>query len=244
MASNSEKGHAKNVANFKDLIAYSTGYGSKYNPSRAEFTLPELNSMHSSAEKLIGTLNDVMPAYNTAVAEKDVAFAPFNKLITKVYSNFSSCGALKGEVDNAFTVAKKLKGQFTKTEKAKQAEAAGKDPISQAQLSMDMRLENFDKFIKILAANAKYKPNETELQVASLQALHTRLKTLSDGIVTASTPVINARSSRDELLYTPETGLVDIANGVKKYIRSVYTAETPEYKKVSALTFTKPRKRK
>jgi hypothetical protein len=244
MASNSEKGHAKNVANFKDLIAYSTGYGSKYNPSRTEFTLLELNKMHINAENLLGILNDAMPSYNTAVAEKDIAFEPFNKLITKVYSNFSSCGALKGEVDNAFTLAKKLKGQFTKTDKAKQAEAAGKDPISQAQLSMDMRLENFDKFIKILAANAKYKPNETELQVASLQALHTRLKTLSDGIVTASTPVINARSNRDQLLYAPETGLVDIANGVKKYIRSVYTADTTEYKKVAVLTFTKPRKRK
>lgn len=244
MASNSEKGHAKNVANFKDLITYGTGFGSQYNPSRSELGLPALNSMHTNAEGLLTTLNDAMPPYNTAVALKDEAFKPFNKLITKAFNSFSSCGALKGEVDNAFTLAKKLKGQATKTEKAKEAEAAGKDPVSQAQLSMDMRLENFDKFIKILAANPKYKPNETELQVASLQALHTQLKTLSEAIVAASGPVLAARSNRNNLLYADETGLVDIANDVKKYIRSVFTADSLEYKKIVTLKFSKPKKKK
>jgi hypothetical protein len=244
MASTSEKGHAKNVANFKDLITYCTGFGSKYNPSRKELGLPALSSMHTEAEGLLSTLNDAMPPYNTAVATKDEAFKPFSKLITSVYNSFSSCGALKGEVDNAFTLAKKLKGTATKTEKAKEAEAAGKDPISQAQLSMDMRLENFDKYIKILAANPKYKPNETELQVASLQALHAQLKALSESIVAVAGPVIAARSARDTLLYTVETGLVDIATDVKKYLRSVYPANSPEYKKIAALTFTKPKKKK
>lgn len=244
MASNSEKGHAKNVANFKDLITYSTGFGGKYNPSRKELGLPALTNMHTDAEAVLNTLNDAMPPYNSAVAAKDEAFKPFNKLITKVYNSFSSCGALKGEVDNVFTLAKKLKGQATKTEKAKEAEAAGKDPISQAQLSMDMRLENFDKFIKILAAAPKYKPNETELQVASLKALQSQLKALSEAIVAASGPVIAARSSRNALLYTDETGLVDIGNDAKKYIRSVFTADSLEYKKIAALKFTKPRKKK
>jgi len=35
MASTSETGHAKNVANFEDLISFCTGYGTAYNPSKA-----------------------------------------------------------------------------------------------------------------------------------------------------------------------------------------------------------------
>ena len=243
MASNSEKGHAKNVAGFNDLITYCTGFGSKYNPSRKELGLPDLTMVHTNAEAVLSVLNKAMPTYNSAVAVKDEAFKPFNKLITKVQNSFSICGALKGEVDNAFTLAKKLKGQATKTEKVKEAEAAGKDPISQAQLSMDMRLQNLDKYIHILAANAKYKPNEAELQVASLQALHAQLKTQSEAIVAASSPVLAARSNRNTLLYIDETGLVDIANDVKKYIRSVFTSDTMEYKKIAALKFSKPQKK-
>jgi hypothetical protein len=34
MASTSEVGHAKNVANFQDLIEFVTGYGVTFNPSK------------------------------------------------------------------------------------------------------------------------------------------------------------------------------------------------------------------
>lgn len=34
MASTSETGHAKNVANLQDLISFVTGYGATYNPTR------------------------------------------------------------------------------------------------------------------------------------------------------------------------------------------------------------------
>lgn len=43
MASQSEVGHAKNVANFEDLIAYCTAYGAAYNPSKTALQLTSLN---------------------------------------------------------------------------------------------------------------------------------------------------------------------------------------------------------
>ena len=53
MASTSETGHAKNVANFQDLIEFVTGYGATYNPSKNSLKLPQLISLKASAE---GTL--------------------------------------------------------------------------------------------------------------------------------------------------------------------------------------------
>ena len=41
MASTSEVGHAKNVANFQDLIEFVTGYGATYNPSKSSLKLPD-----------------------------------------------------------------------------------------------------------------------------------------------------------------------------------------------------------
>jgi hypothetical protein len=42
MASTSETGHAKNVANFQDLISFVTSYGATYNPSKNGLKLPQL----------------------------------------------------------------------------------------------------------------------------------------------------------------------------------------------------------
>lgn len=39
-----------------------------------------------------------------------------------------------------------------------------------------------------------------------------------------------------------ETGLVDIVDDVKKYVKSLFGASTPQYKQISGLKFTRPRK--
>ncbi len=50
MASTSETGHAKNIANFQDLIAFVTGYGATYNPAKAALKLVQLNTMATTAQ--------------------------------------------------------------------------------------------------------------------------------------------------------------------------------------------------
>ena len=49
MASTSETGHAKNVANFQDLIEFVTGYGATYNPSKNSLKLPQLIALKASS---------------------------------------------------------------------------------------------------------------------------------------------------------------------------------------------------
>lgn len=51
MASTSETGNAKNVANFEDLISFCTGYGTAYNPNKASIKLSALN-VHLTSEKI------------------------------------------------------------------------------------------------------------------------------------------------------------------------------------------------
>jgi hypothetical protein len=45
MASKSEVGHAKNVANFQDLIEFVITYDTVYNPSKASLKLPALETL-------------------------------------------------------------------------------------------------------------------------------------------------------------------------------------------------------
>jgi len=84
MASTSETGHAKNVANFEDLISFCTGYGASYNPSKAAIKLPALTATFTDAKASLASINTLLPAYNVAIGHRESAFEPLSKLITRV----------------------------------------------------------------------------------------------------------------------------------------------------------------
>ena len=47
--SSSDSGHAKNVANFENLISFCTGYGATYNPSKDALSLENFKLLHLQA---------------------------------------------------------------------------------------------------------------------------------------------------------------------------------------------------
>jgi hypothetical protein len=127
-----------------------------------------------------------------------------------------------------------------KTEEEKKALAAegkGTKEISSSQMSYDNRLDNFDKLIKLLTSVTLYAPNESDLKVTALATLYTDLKAKNSAVVTATTPLSNARISRNDLLYKSNTGMIDIALDTKTYIKSLFGATSPQYKQVSKLEF-------
>jgi len=236
MASISETGHAKNVANFKTLVNICTELGTKYQPTADDLQLSNLQTMLTEATTNMEALKAVLPHYTTAVAEKDAAFKPLSKLVTRVINNFATCGAKAGEVNNATTIAKKITGA-TKPGKKKAMDGEEPDTVSQSQFSMDMRIDNLNRLIAILAANKNYKPNEPDLLVAPLQALSATLKTHVDSVNTTERPVLIAREQRDITLYDKDNGMVEIALKVKKYTLSSLGSDSAIYKQIYHLKF-------
>lgn len=104
-------------------------------------------------------------------------------------------------------------------------------------MSYNSRLDNFDKLIKLLDSVTLYAPNEEDLKITSLTALHDDLKAKNIAVVNAAVPLSNARISRNNVLYKANTGLVDIAADTKTYIKSLYGATSPQFKQVSKLEF-------
>ena len=110
--------------------------------------------------------------------------------------------------------------------------------ISTSQQSYDNVVEHLSKIISILSNEPSYKPNETDLQVNSLTEL---LKTMQDSnksINIAYAEVSNARIARNELFYDSNTSLYNTAMEVKKYIKSVFGAASPQFKQVSGIKFS------
>lgn len=240
-----ESGHAKNVANLDELISFIQGYGESYNPSREALKLSAMQAVSKNSKNAITAVNMALPTYSKAVASREAAFEPVNKLVTRIMNFIKSIASTDHIHENALTFARKIQGRRAtakRTQEQIQADvAAGKEVVekSASQMSYDNRLDNFDKLIKLLASVEQYAPNEADLKVSSLSSLYADLMKKNSEVIATTTPLSNARIARDEILYKKDTGLVDIALDSKAYIKAVFGASSPQFRQVSKLIFRK-----
>lgn len=240
MSSNSETGHAKNVANFEDLITRLESLGAAYAPSKTSLQLANLKVQHSAAAASLISLAQELPLYQQAVDAREAAFGPLNKLVTRALNMFKASVDNKPEVESATSLAKKVRGSAS----AKPAAVEGKEPtkkISTSQQSYDMVISNFQQFIEVLAAHAAYQPNEEELKIASLNALLATLKTTSQAVTRFQARLDTARTNRNAILYAEGDGVTELGIGVKTYVRGAFTPQTVNYQPILSLEFRKPR---
>ncbi|QIG88524.1 hypothetical protein G6R40_02100 [Chryseobacterium sp. POL2] len=242
MKSTSETGHAKNVANFQDLIEFVTTYGTNYNPSKESLKLPQLITQKTSAET---TLTDVITKnteYNNKVNERVSAFSGLKSLSTRLINALQTTDATKQTIDDAKTYNRKLQGKKAiSTQIPPDTNTPAPNTISTSQQSYDQLIQHFIGLKSVLEAEPSYTPNETDLQIASLDTKISDLTSKNTAVSTAYANVSNSRISRNKVLYTDPTSLVETANEVKKYIKSVFGVTSPEYAQVKGIEFTKPR---
>ncbi len=243
--SNLETGHSKNVANFEDEITLCKSFGAIYNPSNPLLAITNLDSIYTASLAGIKDVEKLLSPWINAVTDREIVFAPFSKLITKAYNSYASSGAPKQAITDVLTYVRKLQGRRAKA--IPDASVISKDPsktteeihkyISVSQTSMDKRIDNFYMFIQLLISQPLYAPNETELQTATLTALHANMVSKNTAVIEAYSDLFNARVRRDKVLYHPETGLVHIAGDIKKYVKSVFGASSVISKQVAKCRF-------
>lgn len=244
MAYSTETGHAKNVANMGTLITNVSVLGDKYNPAKDSLKLAALNALWEKGKAVIGALNSAESVYKKACAERDIAFKPLSKLITRISNATKASGTSKQIDEMVKSLVRKLHGRRA-TPKMSEDEASvteenGTAPVnySSSQMSFDSRLDNLDKLIKLLASVPEYAPNEPDLQVSTLIAYQTELNAKNLAVTNAVAPLTVSRTERNDVIYTSTTGIVDISVDVKSYIKSVFGTTSPQYKAISRLKFT------
>lgn len=246
MASTSETGHAKNVANFEDLISFCQGYGAAYNPSKNSLKLAQLQTQLASVKVNITSVTNTSIAFNNAVNARMAAFDGLKKLSTRLVNALDVTNASKELVKDAKTVNAKVQGsKLTKADAGKTAKAI--DPnapvvetpktISASQQSYSSLIEHFSKMIAILSTEPTYVPNENELKIVTLNTQLTNLKNTNTAVVNAYTTVSNSRIARNQSLYNPTNGLCVTAKEVKAYVKSLFGATSPQYKQISGIEF-------
>ena len=247
MARNSESGHAVNVANFDVLIADITSYGATYNPSKASLKLAALITLSTASKNAMNAVSTAVIAERLARNAREAAFKPLSALVTKS-NNALKATDTTAQIDaTAQSLVRKLQGRratpkMTEDEK-KVASDTGVEVtnISSSQMGIDNRIENLNKYIKFLSSVPQYAPNEADLKTIALTAVLNDLKAKNTAVVNAVVASDNARIARSTTLYKDISGLYDIALDIKTYIKSIFGATSPQYKKISKLKFTKTR---
>lgn len=247
MANTSDSGHGQNVANVDILIANVTSYGPTYNPSKASLKIPSLTAFSQDAMNAVNAANAAKGTLRLAQDARKAAFKPFSNLITKIINALRATDTTVQVDETAKSLVRKLQGRRAtpkKTEEQKQeAIAAGNKvvEISASQMSINSRIENFEKLIMLLSSVPQYTPNEEELKLTPLNALLTELKATNQAVTLAEVALNKACIVRNDLLYKPDSGLIDVALDVKTYVKSLFGASSPQYKKISGIRFTKLR---
>ena len=242
MASTSEKGHAKNVANFQDLIEFVTGYGATYNPSKNSLKLPQLIALKASADANLVDVIAKNTNYNNKVNERIIAFSGLKSFSTRLVNALQTTDATPETIGNAKTFNRKMQGKkASSTQTPTDTSTPAPTNISTSQQSYDQLIQHLTGLTSVLEAETSYTPNETELQVATIQAKIADLTAKNTAVATAYTNISNSRIARNETLYSTDSGLVQTALEVKKYIKSVFGASSPQYSQVKSIGFSKPR---
>ena len=242
MASTSEKGHAKNVANFQDLIEFVTGYGATYNPSKNSLKLPQLIALKASADANLVDVIAKNTNYNNKVNERIIAFSGLKSFSTRLVNALQTTDATPETIGNAKTFNRKMQGKkASSTHTPTDTSTPAPTNISTSQQSYDQLIQHLTGLTSVLEAETSYTPNETDLQVATIQAKIADLTAKNTAVATAYTNISNSRIARNETLYSTDSGLVQTALEVKKYIKSVFGASSPQYSQVKSIEFSKPR---
>ena len=238
-----ETGHAKNVANLQDLIAFCTGYGTTYNPTKTALKLPQLNTLYTTADNALKDVVAKNRAYNDAVNARINAFNGLRPFCTRLVNALQTTDATKEKIADAKAFNKKTQGQrASKIEEPVDENTPAPKTVSASHQSYDQLIQHFAGLISVLQSEPTYAPNENDLKIATLTAKQADMTAKNTALATAYTAVSNSRIARDKVLYKETTGLVPIATDVKKYIKAVFGATSAEYRQVKSIEFTKPRK--
>lgn len=238
-----ETGHALNVAHFQQLISFVDSWGAPYAPTNASIALTALNTKLTDAQSAIGEVINAVAASKTAINDRENLFEPVNRLVTRVVNFYESTGAEQNQIDDVRSLKKKLDGTRSKpvVDDPNTPEDESQNSISSSQQSYTQKVQHLDGIIELLGGDVLYAPSEVPLKLGTLNTLSTSLKAANTSVIDASTAISNKRGDRDTVMYAGDSGLVDLALLVKKYVKAAFGTSSVQYSQISGLSFTRPK---
>ena len=237
MSSTSEVGHAKNVANLQKLTEQIRVY-TLYNPPVENIKIANLQTLYSDASSILNQVEDKRNANKNAITLRQTAFENLKPTATKIINHLGILGLSQGTIDQAKSLNRLIQGGQKKETTPPEEGKEKQKTVSTSRQSYTQMAENFGILLQLLGTIPTYNPNEDDLKLANLETYKNSLVDSTQSVDQTEAELNNKLIERDQLLYKDGTGLYSIAQNVKKYVKSLYGATSPEYTNVSSIEFT------
>jgi len=240
MASNSEVGFAKTIANLDLLITHIREIENIYRPSNPKIALSNLRTIYDSAYQQQTAVNTLLSPYSLAVDDREVIFKPLSRELTKLRKAYKATeGVTLTQLEDLMTIIRKLKGIRKSKNKPSTNPEEEQASHSISQMSFDQRTDNLELLIALLQNTPNFNPNEEEYKVATYQNKKASMLAATSAVAAAYIPLNSARSLRNATVYNGEDNLVDIANRAKDYIFTILDVDSVQYKAIAKIKFKK-----
>jgi hypothetical protein len=243
--STTQTGHEQNVVNLGVIISRVSAFQSGYNPSRIDFTIPNLTELKTRGETVINSWNIAEDVLKNSISARALVFKNFDGVITRSINALRISGASEKTIAQAEAIVRELRSEKASDGSTDEEIAAAKEKGEELKQNVlhnstfDSKVENFKKYVQFLSLDGNYNPNEADITITALNNKLLAIKTANENFNNTEAGLNAARMERNRLLYTKNTGLVDIALGVKLYVKSAFGATSPEYKSISDIQFAK-----
>ena len=147
-------------------------------------------------------------------------------------------GLPSGTIDQAKSLNRVIQGGQKKAVTALEEGKEETKTVSTSRQSYTQMAENFGILLQLLGTIPTYNPNEDDLKLLNLETYKNSLVSSTQSVDQTEAELNNKLIERDQLLYADGTGLYSIVQNVKKYVKSLYGATSPEYTNVSSIEFT------
>ena len=236
MASTSEKGHAKNIANANLLNTFIIELGTVYNPSNPKLLLANLQTIYSNSFSHQEAVNTLVAPYSVAVDGREIIFKPLNRELTKLRKAYKATESVtQVQLEDFMTIVRKLKGLKKSKDNPKEEE----NSYSTSQMSYDQRTNTMDSLISLLQNTPNYNPNENEYKIVTYQAKKASMLQATQAVADTFVPLNSARNTRNNTLYNSDDNLVDTFNKAKDYLFTILDSSSVQYKAISKIKFKK-----
>lgn len=237
MASTSETGHAKNVANLQKLTEQVTVY-TLYNPPVDNLKVANLTALYIAASTKLNEVEDKRNANKNAITVRQSAFENLKSTCTKIINHLEILGLPQGTIDQAKSLNRTIQGGQKKTTTPPEEGKEETKTVSTSRQSYTQQADNFGILLQLLGTITEYNPNEDDLKLTNLETYKNLLVSSTQSVDQTEAELNNKLIERDQILYADGTGLYSIAQNVKKYVKSLYGAISPEYTNVSSIEYT------
>lgn len=239
-----KKSKFNQVGNLEKLVSFVNAQGAVYNPSKASIKNAALQTLLTQAQGAVQAVDVSRNAYEIALNARQQAFGPIPKTARRIIASLKACGASAEVMEDCMAIKRKFRGQGAKSGKppatvnAESPESAVAVSRKVSYLDLESVIANFQSLVTRATTDPLYKPNEADLQAATLTALVATLRDRNKAVKTTYTNLKEANLALNKLLYDA-SGIYGQATAVKAYIESLYGFRSPKHKAVVALTFKK-----